>query len=266
MAQLVKCDIDTSNLMKAQALFQRHSKRDPAESLNKTVLFIARDAQRRTPFVTIGRIDAQLNVQTTRRISTRTGKPVSPKTKNANLVNVTEGGAATKITLARLHMFSRYNKMTDFRYWLPLESFSPGQGQSGFWKKIDMVATRMVKARHSSTHFFQASWGAIIRLLAAHVPGASTKAIRSASNELGSVLPAKTGTTTPTVVIENLIGNAKRYPTINMRRNLAAQRILVPVLRSAIEAEFWSKLYEAEKRGWIRDKAAFKAFGIVIDV
>lgn len=268
MTGIISCKLDTSGLMKMQQICQAHSKRSPAESLNKTVYFIVKSAMENTPVTSPAKIDMELNVQSSPRISARTGRPVSSKTKNPVNINVTEGGLATRITLARLHYNSRYNRRTDRRYYMIQSMFSPGQGRSGFWKKVEQTSQRMVKNRHSSSAFFKSSWLAILQRLYPMLPpgyrkGAKISA-KPVNEELGDIVPAVVGGLTCTCIIENKIGTENLFPITAARRNAHAIATLAPILQNSINQEFQSKLELAVKNGWVEISPQLKECGFVV--
>jgi hypothetical protein len=260
--------------MAAQTIFSKYSRFTPAEGLNRTVLFITRATQKATPFVTTGQIDSELSVITTPQLSTRgarKGLPKRPRRKDGAPpvdVTVVQGGLATMVTLARLHRYSNYNVLTDLKYAIDRLTFSPGEGEAAFWDKIEEVAKRMVKSRHSSTHFFQASWTAVIKKLIPFVPrpygGMGSGSFRSVPDDLGEVVPARSGEPRVTCVISNKLGMDDRYPTISAIRNMEAHRILEPVLQMAINAEYESKMAEAGRRGWLDYAPSLNTLGIKV--
>ena len=263
---MITCQIDTSGLMAAQRIFNDYSRKTPAQSLNRTVLFILRDVQKTTPFATMSRIDTDMQVTTTPRISKVTGRQVSRNTRNPNIVTVTEGGMATRIVLARLHYGSRYNVRTDHRYWINQQLFSRGQGQAGFWKKVEQVAIRMVKARHSSMHFFQSTWGVIIRKLLPNVPSSMRAGIipgfgAGSDAGLGEATAAKEGGVTCSCIIENFVGTSGAWPNIDARRNAYLNTVMGALLQAAIDREFESKMAYAAKQGWLDQQSALAVAG-----
>jgi hypothetical protein len=108
--------------------------------------------------------------------------------------------------------------LTDLKYAIDRLTFSPGEGEAAFWDKIEEVAKRMVKSRHSSTHFFQASWTAVIKKLFPFVPrpygGMGSSSFRNVPDDLGEVVPAGSGEPRVTCVISNKLGLDDRYPSI----------------------------------------------------
>src|SRR6185312_15305949 len=107
--------LNTQNLEMAWGVLRQYSRSAPGQSLPRAVAFVVKDAKANTPFTGTGRIDAELQVETTPRISSRTGRPVKSG-RNKNVYSVTEGGLATKVVLARMRPYSYYNVLTDRKY------------------------------------------------------------------------------------------------------------------------------------------------------
>lgn len=273
------CRIETGHLLAAQKIFDRFSKTAPAESLNRTVLFVVRDAQNRTPFVPPSRIDAELSVDVTPRISQRTGRPVSRRTRNASLISARAGGRSFVhgvpftwlIIGARAKPGSRYNRLTGGRYALAQHPLK-GVPRSGFAAAMAAAVSRMVNPRHSSSHFFQHTWSAIIEKLLPFVPskyrrGLGTFKRGAIDPDLGAVNPAEPGLVKATCAIDLRLGMSGEWGNLDAQRNAAMHRILGPILQDAITREFHSKMAEAARRGLADQRAALAANGyVVIDV
>jgi len=250
--------IDTSNFMKAHAMLHRNSKTIPSQALHKSVAFVVRDAKRHTPFTEVSRIDTELSVETTPLLVTQGARKGLPRRDKKTQIAVASKGLAMRIMLARLHRYSNYNILTDMKYALDQASFSPGMGRAGFWARMQLVAQRMVKSRHSSTHFMQVSWNAILIRLANYVPSNYKGAVMTwaGSNgrppvmDLGEVIPAKPNEPFVSCTIENRLGMDSRYPTISAIRNMESHRILDRVLQISIDRNFHqmaAKLIEASQ-------------------
>jgi len=270
MSEMVKVSVNTSHLEAAQRLFQQHSRNTMAENLNRTAHFIALAAQRMTPFVTISRIDTELNAVSTPILSKKGKRAGLPLKSGKQNVAVVEGGLATKIILARMKRGSYYNRITDHKYYIDRATFSPGGGVKGFWKKVESAAVRMVKARHSSIKFFAASWNVIMDKLKPVMPagyrGGSRTTNRVPVAEMAEVSVAKPGNAMAIVTCENLIGNSGKFPQLDYSRSSFARRVMVPILQRAIDQEFESKMIAAEKRGWLKLAPKLKAHGVTLDV
>lgn len=284
---VLTCQLDTRNLNRAQQIFLQHNNQKPSESINKTALFIVRAAQKDTPFVTGGEIDTDMNVTTSPEI-TATGRISKDKTKQHGVVNfnnrtptakdVSAINTAQRIVLARMHPTSKFNMLTGGRWAITPPDFGRGRQKatdSGtlFWKWVRDVAERMVKARHSSTHFLQHSWSAIIYKLIPFVPASYRgryAPLPDGQNSFelnsGEVEPAKPGSTVAVCKITNTLGLSGPNKVLSEKHNAAAIAILVPVLQKHIDAEFYSKMAEAEKRGWLEDSSALKSCGCLVRI
>jgi hypothetical protein len=268
MLPAVYTNLNTQNLDMAWAVLRKYSRTAPGEALPRAVAFIVKDAKENTPFTEIGRIDSELQVETTPVISARTGKPLRSGRKN---YSVTEGGLATKIVLARMHPYSGYNALTDRKYAIDRASFSPGGGEAGFWAQVDAVARRMASSRHSSTHFFQVSWNAVLAALVPFVPDKYRGAVatwagkgRKVSEELGAATIGGIGTPFATCVIENRLGMDDDFPTISAIRNMEAHRILTPVLQASIDRDFEGAMAEIARRGLLATAPQLAGLGVLV--
>lgn len=270
MASPVYCSVDTRNLVGAIKVLQQYSRQEPSEALHRAVAFTIKDAKDHTPFTEISRIDTELSVQTTPVLSTRGKRKGLPLKSGRTNVSVTEGGLATKIVLARLHRYSGYNLLTDQKYALDRASFSPGGGQAGFWAKVEEVAQRMARSRHSSTHFFQISWNAVLTALAPFVPAGYRGAVlswaggRQVVAELGAVTPAKPNDPQAVCIIENRLGMDDDFPTISAIRNMEAHRILEPVLQMSINRQYARSMEEIAKRNLLNRRPSLAAYGVKV--
>lgn len=270
MEALFNCRIDTSNLIAAQSIFNRHSRHDPAHNINRTALFVVLDAQRTTHFTTVSKIDAQLQVTTTPVLVTRGPRTGLPLKSGKTTSTTTFGSVAARIILARLNPNSSYNLMTDRKWLLNKDTFSPGMGKAGFERKVEQKAVQMARARHSSIKFFLSSWNPVIRdLIAAlgskRIPGGAT-GDRDIDSAISGAEPARGGQLTTQCVVENRIGMSGRFPNLDLQRNIYAHQHLKPRLQAAIDKEFTSKMLEAERRGWLRDRPELARLGFEVKV
>lgn len=270
---LVTCSIDARNWSAAQRIIMQHSKTLPGEALPRAVAFVVREAKARTPFTTIGQIDSELSVISTPMLSTRGARKGLPLKSGKNLVNVVEGGLATKIVLARLHLGSKYNTLTDMKYALDRANFSLGGGVAGFWAKVEETAERMAKSRHSSTHFLQVTWNAVLNALAPLVPATYQGAVRrwaggddkyGIAPDLGRAQMAGAGTGYATLTIENRAGMDDRFPNISKQRNEAAHRLLVPALQTAIDANFDKQMELINRNKWLDNSSSLRMLGVSV--
>lgn len=132
---------------------------------------ILQDAQSHTPAVSPARIDAELNVSLSPGLL-KNGKLSTAKKRQRDIVNFSNRNpsssdpdqsrlnTAERIVLARMHPSSEYNQRTGGKWAIAKPVFGSGRRDKGalFWAWVRQVAARMVKARHSSTHFLQAGF------------------------------------------------------------------------------------------------------------
>jgi len=224
-----------------------YNRRSPAVAANTAAYRITCAAFAFTPAATMAKIDANMSAVTTPVLSTRGKRKGLPLRSGKNTVAVTEGGPATRIVLARMHPGSRYNRLTGSYWAINRAQFSPGQGEAGFWRKVYDTAVRMVKARHSSTHYLKTGWIPGIRLLqesglisrsatrglGVRPPNARAKNIADA----GYAHPAHEGVRTRCEV-GNLIGFGGKNAVLNEKHNRALHQYGGPALQRAIAQEF----------------------------
>lgn len=165
MMPLIAFDVDYSSINRALDLAAEETTRTLRSLLESTAFHVAVKTQRYTPFVTTAKIDSDLNVVTTPRLATQGKRKGQPLKSGKKDYFVPSQSAATRIVLASLHAGSKFNRLTGHRWYRDPRTFSPGKGAIGFWEQVNVVAQRMVAARHSSTHFLQASWGVIAKKL-----------------------------------------------------------------------------------------------------
>jgi len=157
--------IDASSLNQAIAMALDVSTQEPRNLVINTGRGIALGAKTLTPYVEQETIDTELGVISTPVLASRGPRKGLPLKSGKKNIEVPEQSLAIKIVLARLHPGSNYNQLTRQRWALDRATFSPGMGNAGFWAKVQLVAQRMVSARHSSTHFLQAGWKGVYRRL-----------------------------------------------------------------------------------------------------
>ena len=273
----VTCHIDTTNLSLAQAVFNRFGKTVPAIATNRTMLFVVRAAQKATPATEISRIDSELHVQVTPAIGKR-GQPLSLKSArnrryHTDRTPVGQGDfSAVPLTWliisARAKLGSRYNLATSARWQIgggihPLK----GRKVAEFAGIMQAIESRMVKARHSSTHFLQSSWTNIIERLIPDVPASYRGGLgrpdhnNRATLLTGVVVPARPGSNLAMCRIENTLGMSGVGAALDAKRNAAAHRILAPILQTAADNEFQAKMTEAIRRGWLDTSPELRALG-----
>ena len=193
------------------------------------------------------KIDQNMSAVTTPVLSTRGARKGLPLRSGKNNVAVTEGGIATRIVLARMNPNSRYNRLTGSYWAINRATFSPGEGVAGFLRKVYNTAVRMVKARHSSTHYLKTGWISGIRMLQE-----SGLISRSATRGLGVRPPAKRAKTiedagyaiaareglTTRCEVGNRIGLGGSNAVLSEKHNRALHQYGGPALERAKVQEF----------------------------
>ena len=266
------CRLDTSNLWKAQTIFLRYGNTVPAYAVNRTALFCIQAAQDATPVTSQSRIDMDMQIQMTPIVSFGS----KGKTQMTNTVEKTR---AMMIVVSRMHPNSKYSLQTGNRWPVPFPDVvgytlagakigpkapTPLErmaNQMNFWNYVEQVAERMVSARHSSVAFLKASWTAIIEQLLPNVPpkyrrgfGSVDRGTFSKTLLTSEVTPARTNQPIPICIVSNTIGVNGSTDALEDKYNEAAHRILGPLLKSAIDREYQSKMEYAAAQGW-RDEA-----------
>lgn len=257
----ITCKIDSGRLNMAMGIFARYATTEPAKMLNRTGLFVAYDAQANTPVTTMGRIDNDMGAATTPIVPTR-----GVRKGSTNLTIESHTSAAMLISIARMNPKSDFSKLTGNRWAI---AFPKTSGKQAFMNAVEVIAERMVRARHSSTGFLKHSWAAIISKLNAVVPrgsaiGAMNKENSKGMTLSGEVSPAIPGSTTAVCVIRNTIGMNAVTKEMGEKHNEAAHRILAPVLQASIDKEFASKMEKAARKGWLERERELAMVGILL--
>ena len=272
--------VDTSNLTKSMRLFAQFGKTAPALMVNRTALNVIVAAKNATPFVKMGTIDSDLNVMTGAGLTRRGRVSKDRKRQHEEVIfmnrtptlnDVSAQNTAQRIVLARMHPSSEYSRITGNRWpiTMPEGGFSRGGGgrdsSSLFWKFVKNAAERMVKARHSSTHFLKASWIPIIMKLKAATPGTvgslEVGAMTGKVLRTGEVVPAMPGTNLAVCKVYNTLGMENSNKTLGEKYNKAAHDILDPILQTAINNEYESKMQKAFSLGWVEQKRTMTQLG-----
>jgi hypothetical protein len=240
----VTCKMDYSGVNRGVAAALMFSKRTPAQLCNTVGLEVAINTKFNMPFVTIERIDTELNVLTVPVIGKR-GKPLKKKKNYAGQVGTQRSPEpvplAVLIVQARANGLSRYNGMTGGRYFgpSPFKGVSPAQGRD----LMRAAVSRMIKTRHSSTKFLMAGWVDCVRdLLPLSVNryrrGGGHPPMEGAKNhygaDLGGATPAREGEYNVFCIIENRIGyEGKNAASFDHALQLRGG----PVLQAALDNE-----------------------------
>ena len=173
--------LETAPLERAMDMAEEWSESSPSFLAARTAQRIASKAAKYTPFVTQETIDTELAV-TYSPGKTPTGR-LSKQKKNrvlkfgfAENEDRFDEPLAYLIQLARMAPGSNYNATTNNRWRLPAGfEMLKGLDAAGRMAVLQELATRMVKARHSSTHFLVSGWASaakkIYNLLGSYIRG-----------------------------------------------------------------------------------------------
>lgn len=283
MSDVIFARVDATGFNKLVEAARVFNRRTPALAANVAGYYVARQARYETHKISvpISRIDSELSVEVTPRISARTGKAVSRNTKNPNNVRAMLGGRSYVKTVpfsvliigARAKPGSEYNRRTGNRWALAKHPFA-GQRRSQFAKIMANAVKRMVNRRHSGSGFLQSGWIACI--IGGEMSGAIPPKYRRGGNggppplenkraipSLGGFTPAAEGELVANCSIENHVGMAGGFGVLDQRRNEALWKSGEPALMYAIavqaERTFEYILKEEARTG-------LKARGVVVEV
>lgn len=157
MPPLVQIRMKFNNAGMAASLraLRDKSRKVPSFLVNRSCRKIARLTMATMPVVLPSRMDAELQATMSPAIL-ESGKRSTAKSRQREVVNLPQRSAAAMIVIASMHPGSKYNIRTGNvfeRKMLPPSGAM--QGAWRFWQEIDVIAERMVKARHSSSGFFR---------------------------------------------------------------------------------------------------------------
>lgn len=277
----VTCKVDASNLMAAQKILIRHSKRSPARCINSTAYHVIKDvveANGGFPVVAQSRIDSDMQVAVTPIVSTRGPRKGLPLKDGTSDVEVPDMSAAMLIVIARMNPNSKYSLSTGNRWpvatqggWhAMIRGFAKAYGsQNAMAMAMDAIrpiAERMVKARHSSTGFLKKSW---IDLKVALLPFAmgQTNPFGGSGmiSKYSDISPAKEGSSMAVCRVSNTLGvSYETTAELSEKYNEANHRIAEPRIQEAINREFQKKVELAEKQEWARDEPELRMLGMLV--
>jgi len=189
--------VDLSGLQQAIPLIVAGSRRTLMEQCVTSLAYIVKNTQEVTPAASLSRIDSQLGATSTPILASRGKNKGQPLKSGKSDVSVLSNSVASKIVLARMSPNSKYSKMTGNRWPVARPDFhGRTDSSSAFWGYVKGVAERMVKARHSSTHFLQAGWNPALRQLFSNsFFRGSKKGSSGTENQLNSLPSDKFGGT-----------------------------------------------------------------------
>lgn len=229
--------------------------RTEAQVVNTAAYWVAVNAKRLTPFTTVARIDADLNVEIAPRFSKK-GKMLPYSRKKRNYASVAGTARTAGVPLAALIVNSQvirpdigktpsaktFNFRTNFRY---ARHSSPFRGVSRAAGRAAMrgAVNRMIKARHSSIKFIRSGWIWAIRTLnplsvqrfrRGETPPMDDAKTAFSKIQRGDAIPAKEGSWSVEATIENSTG----MDGINgARNNGALLRVGAGPLEEALNIE-----------------------------
>jgi hypothetical protein len=235
--------IDASGLNAMLAASTIYNKRTPSVAANTAALVVARFAWSKMPVTTIARIDSDLSVDVTPVLSTRGLRKGLPLKSGKTNVAVPERGLAAMISVARMHPSSKYSQLTGNRWPVPIPQTT---GIPAFWAAVQVIAQRMVKARHSSIKFLQSCWIPAIRIMERYSAPGSIRGRYAAAGpptngdfvpDSGSAIPARDGEIIAVAEIINAAGVTGSTDELNVKHNEALWRYGAPALQEAIDDE-----------------------------
>lgn len=157
--------VDVSGLQRLIPEIIAFGRRTMREQCVTSAAIICINAQKQTPFVTIGRIDSELEVEVTPRTKTgKISKAKRPHHKEVALMSGVRVPVAVLIIMARMDPTSHYSAMTGNRWPLDKSLLPTGKGSAA--ARAAMIlrwVQTMTLSRHSSTHFLQHGWAPAIR-------------------------------------------------------------------------------------------------------
>jgi len=270
----VTCNVDVSNLMRAQKILMRHSSRTPARCLNSTAYHVIKDvieAGGGFPVVAQATIDTDMEVTVTPKIAISGKRKGLPLRSGATDIDIPDFSTATLIVMARMNPNSKYSLSTGNRWPLPkirIRDFAKAYGDANalqmFFEAIRPMAERMVRARHSSTGFLKKSWIDVKVALAPFAFGksSSTGAI---STDYSEIKPANAGGPLAVCVVSNTLGvGLKTTKELSESYNSANHRIGEPRLQAAVNREFDKKMKVANAKEWASSEPELKELGLLV--
>lgn len=236
----VSANVDVSSIQKAVALGIRSTTQKMEKLLLNTAFYTAVKAQQYTPFTSLSTIDQEMEVTVTPIVSAGNNGKTNITSNKKTPFGLT---MAQKIVLARMNPNSAYNIATSGRWKIPYQNL---RGIGGFYK-LEEMAERMIRARHSSTHFLQAGWKSVIQKIkdtGARFSGSSVDALDESTmntlsvERLGDMTRKGIGTSEQSITIANLIGTeASDYPNLAQEHNDALLSHGTPALQRAVDEQ-----------------------------
>jgi hypothetical protein len=266
--------IDASGLNAAIAAAQVYSKRTPAVAVNTAAYVVAKFAWSKMPVTNIGRIDSELGVIVTPIV------PTMGVRKGSTNITMSWGirgessprSLAMMIAIARMHPGSKYSQLTG-NYW-PVEKPAT-KGVIAFLNFMEQVAERMVKARHSSTHFIQSCWIPAIRDMEPFADRSAVRGRAAAAGprgsdkfvpDSGSGVPATEGAIYAVAEITNAAGVKGHNDVLDRKHNEALWLYGGPALQEAMDDEARNVMEYVNDHEFERAFGPLRAKGFVVSV
>ena len=240
MMPTVSASVDVSSITKAIALATRSTSQKMEKLLINTAFYTAVKARNYTPFVSISTIDQEMEVTVTPVISAGAKKGEKNITSNKKAPFTLT--IAQKIVLARMNPGSAFNIATSGRWQILYQNL---RGIGGF-RILEEIAERMIRARHSSTHFLQSGWKSVIqqiktdcaRLQEGNQEQINENTLNSLEvSELGNMRRGGMGTPTQFVTITNMVGMTSGHPNLDQEHNNALIAHGTPALQRACDEQ-----------------------------
>jgi hypothetical protein len=266
-AVLPTVNIDTSRLRAVIPRLTALGRRTVSEQCVTSAGWIFVNSQKLTPAVSLGRIDADLEVDVTP--VTANGRP--SKAKNPKHFKVTPGmfrrhatPRGVLIVMARMNAASRYNQLTGSRWAIPSAILPTGKGTAKDRQTIiGNILARMTMLRHSSTHYLQHGFAPAIKQAFASPLFQHSKKFRSANaamggainklntdpsnDRLGLFLVSESGNSVQ-VVVTNSVGEDGPAGALNKKHRDALLRVCMPIVQNQVNAESASCEAELSRR------------------
>jgi len=243
------CTVDASRLNRGIEAAIKMSKREARDVCNSAAYFVAVDAQRTTPFVTIDRIDSELAAKVAPVMGVR-GKPLKGRKMFSALSNVVVKGKP--IPLAALILQKRSGAGVYLAKGWPLFA-SPFKGISRALgaQKMAYYIDKLIKSRHKSTHYLASGWTDAIEKLRGFVRAHGIGVRGIGGRGLGNAIPAMEGYE-PSAMIENNIGGTGQYYGLPPKKgskkesaNRALMTYALPPFQAALDREGDSQMRHA---------------------
>jgi len=265
---LATCELDASSLERTIPMIAAFGTRTVQQQCVTSAAFICFRAQDLTRAADIGRMDSELEVTVTPKLSTRGKRKGLPLMSGKKNVAVPDQSVAMMIAISRLHPNSKYSISTGNRWPVAMPNT---EGRAAFFDFMAKVAARMVSARHSSANYLQHGWQpaiskAISNPLYRYFRGGPSRAeMKSNPNPLNTMDHNQLGGITINlaadgcvVTAENNVGDNGKSSVLNEKHRNALVRYGAPALQQAIDEETSAMLAEIQRR-WDAGKRPIEA-------